>query len=275
MRFNWFLLIAIVISLLIHLCFIFFLRFTPLNQKYSDSDSKPIEISVVPKEKATKRNEAPLPVEPYTPEEEPKETTLEHDLPGGQVPKNKVPKSITPSSKTKQTDNQINLPTTKNNAVDLKPKDTKNEDIQIPPKINTNKSIFDTKEITDRIAQTKPVQPEGEDTASYNVFQEKYASYFSKFRRRVYQLWEYPSKAAARGEKGTVSVTFSILKDGSVVNIKMTQSSGYPELDREVMRVLKNIGKIPLPESYKLEQLNVDEAYFIYIMGKNYGRYLE
>ena len=55
----------------------------------------------------------------------------------------------------------------------------------------------------------------------------------------------------------------------------MLQSSGYSNLDREVMRVLKNMGKIPLPESYELEQLNVEEAFFIYSMGDDTYRYLQ
>ena len=55
----------------------------------------------------------------------------------------------------------------------------------------------------------------------------------------------------------------------------MLESSGYPNLDREVMRVIKNMAKVPLPESYELNQLNVEEAYFIYSIGGGYGRFLE
>ena len=118
------------------------------------------------------------------------------------------------------------------------------------------------------------MQPKGEDTASYNKFEERYASYFFKFKQRVYQLWDYPAQSVARGESGVVKMTFSILKDGSIVNIRMIESSGYPNLDREVMRVLKNMGKVPLPESYELNQLNIDEAYFIYTIGDDLYKYL-
>ena len=44
------------------------------------------------------------------------------------------------------------------------------------------------------IANAEKEQPKGEDSASYNVFEERYASYFAKFRRRVYQLFDYNKK---------------------------------------------------------------------------------
>lgn len=291
MQSKWLLPLAIIISLIIHLCLLLFFDLSSTGEGLEEENKEPIEIEFLP-DKKEELNNIPKTIEPYVPEDDPQETTLDHDLPGGATGGPKVPEPILPDSKPAPKPKPMPIPKPSvpifppsSEKETVIPKtdihdeevtmDTDKPDEDYNEKSMDSKSIFDTKEITDRIANRKTVQPAGEDTASYNVFQERYASYFSKFRRRVYQLWEYPQAAAARGEKGTVSVTFSILKDGSVVNIKMTQSSGYPELDREVMRVLKNIGKIPLPESYNLDQLNVDEAYFIYIMGKNYGRYLQ
>lgn len=248
MKYRNTLFIAIIISIILHigLLFLFYISHTKSDK---DKSSEPIEVSLIPKEEP--KNDLRQEEKPFDDSvTDDEETTLDHNMIGG-----------------KQQGQDKNNITDKNIIKDTKEYESKDELFDLS-------GIFNTKEITDRIAKNKPPQKEGEDTASYNEFEEKYASYFSKFRRRVYQLWRYPQSSAQRGEQGIVKVSFSILKDGSVVNIRMIKSSGYPELDREVMRVLKNIGKIPLPKSYNLEQLNIDEANFIYSIDGSIIRYI-
>ncbi len=264
MKSNKLLAVTLFLSLLLHILIMFFVKFTSeeLN-KENHPKGEPVEIEVIPKEETGNH--------PYStePETDDTETTLDHDERGGKsggksdgsiqdegaaasrdVPKNDI---VPPKVENKQEQSTLEQETTSEHKLNL----------------------YDNKEIIDRIANTKKEQPKGEDSASYNVFEERYASYFAKFRRRVYQLWEYPEVSRRKGETGVVKLSFSILKDGSIVNIRMLESSGYPNLDREVMRVIKNMAKVPLPESYELNQLNVEEAYFIYSIGGGYGRFLE
>lgn len=258
--------IAIIFSVIIHI--IFFVMFY-LSHKKSDKDidSEPIEVSLIPKE--NKSNQLQEYFNDNLTDDE--ETTLEHDR--SSAKKNNTDNNISSVNESntlnKKINENINKPKTniQEKHEDIDEKNDNNDILDLS-------GIFNTKDITDKIAMNKPPQKEGEDSASYNEFEEKYASYFSKFRRRVYQLWRYPQTSVRKGEHGIVKVSFSILKDGSIVNIKMISSSGYPDLDREVMRVLRNIGKIPLPKSYNLEQLNVDEANFIYTIGGSVIRYL-
>ena len=282
MRTKWLFLIALAVSLLIHSSLLLFLHFPFEAQERENFKNKPVEVSLLPKEKPImpQREEA-IPI-PKTSKIYPEETTLEHDLPGGKVngaakPKKRQKPVVAPEvlpetaeeNTVKQAEPVVEEP--KSNVVDDVMPLKEPKTVQEPDNIDRDLSgIFNTQDITDRIANSRQELPKGEDTASYNVFEQKYASYFGKFRERIYGIWNYPTGAAIRGESGIVRVTFSILKDGSVVNIKMTGSSGYPELDREVMRVLKNMGKIPLPSSYKLDQLNVDEANFIYVIDNKY-----
>ncbi len=297
MQSKWLFPAAIAVSLLIHLCFLLFLHLSPDQEKDKNAEDEPVEVSLIPKEKPpvpepVPRSERAVPI-PEPPETDPEETTLEHDLPGGRTKGEDKPKE-TPKPAPRPTPKPVPAPKPVPGTAG-KPAPKPAEPAVEEPKFGSEETLpvkepeitrepeserdvsglFNTRDITDRIANSKPELPKGEDTASYNAFEQKYASYFGKFRRRIYQLWQYPRNAAMRGESGVVGVTFSILKDGSVVNIKMTRSSGYPELDREVMRVLKNVGKIPLPSSYELDQLNVDEASFIYTIGGGYGRYIE
>lgn len=264
MKSNKLLAVTLFLSLLLHILILFFVKFTSeeLNAE-NHPKGEPVEIEVIPKEETGNH--------PYStePETDDTETTLDHDESGGKsggtsegsiqdggavsskdLPENDI---VPPRVENKQEQSTLEQETTSDNKLNL----------------------YDNKDIIDRIANAKKEQPKGEDSASYNVFEERYASYFAKFRRRIYQLWEYPTASIQRGETGVVKLSFSILKDGSIVNIKMQESSGYPNLDREVMRVIKNMGKVPLPESYELNQLNVEEAYFIYSIGGGYGRFLK
>ncbi|MDR2884524.1 MAG: energy transducer TonB, partial [Deferribacteraceae bacterium] len=103
--------------------------------------------------------------------------------------------------------------------------------------------------------------PPDEDKVSFNSFNTKYESYFYKFARNIYGIWEYPLESAMRGEAGIVRVSFSITKEGRLTNINMVESSGYPALDREVMRTLKNMPATPLPDSFGLNMLHIN-GYF-------------
>ena len=109
---------------------------------------------------------------------------------------------------------------------------------------------------------------EGEDEVNIEAMKFKYYSYFYKFQRLLYQVWEYPRQSIYNGEEGVVRIKFSILRDGKITNIRIVESSGYPDLDRAAVRALNTMKGIPLPESYKLNILHVDGyfAYHIYRM---------
>lgn len=225
--------LTVIVSIIIHSLLIYFIKFKEKDEQKVE-ERKPIEIEVVP------RDIPPLYDEPITDD---KETTLEHDR---EIVESKKP-----------TYNNKKLPGSKKKP-SVKPEKEDNLDSNYIPNIYANNKVIES------IANAKPAEKPGEDTASYMKFEARYASYFGKFRRRVYQIWQYPQGSRMRGETGVVHVAFSILKSGKIVNIRMLESSGYPELDREVLRVLKSIEGIPLPSSYNLNQLNVSDAYFYY-----------
>lgn len=264
MKSNKLLAITLFLSLLLHILIIFFVKFASeeLNAE-NHPKGEPVEIEVIPKGETGNH--------PYytEPETDDTETTLDHNEHGGKsggTSDGSIQGGGAASSKDLP-ENDIVPPRVQNK----QEQSTLEQETTSEHKLN----LYDHKDIIDRIANAKKEQPKGEDSASYNVFEERYASYFAKFSRRIYQLWEYPTASIQRGETGVVKLSFSILKDGSIVNIRMLETSGYPNLDREVMRVIKNMGKVPLPESYELNQLNVEEAYFIYSIGGGYGRFLK
>lgn len=57
-----------------------------------------------------------------------------------------------------------------------------------------------------------------------------------------------------------------------ISGIRVVESSGYPDLDREAVTALKKTAGVPLPESYNLNFLKVD-AYFKYVMNEGFYVY--
>jgi protein TonB len=49
------------------------------------------------------------------------------------------------------------------------------------------------------------------------------------------------------GWEGTVVVSFRLLADGSVRNVRIAESSGYPALDRGAVDAVRNASPFPRP----------------------------
>ncbi|WP_273265682.1 TonB family protein [Flexistipes sinusarabici] len=131
-------------------------------------------------------------------------------------------------------------------------------------------NIFNPSEIIQDYAEGEKKQKKGEDSVNFNSMENKYASYFYKFRRSLYQVWTYPRNSIMNNEQGRVRIQFSIQKDGSITNIRVVSSSGYPDLDRAAVDALKNMGKVPFENSFDINVLHVD-GYFYYRLG---GRFI-
>lgn len=160
------------------------------------------------------------------------------------------------TDKQSQQEEQEKSPSRKNNQTKLSKKQMEN--------------IFNPSEIIQNYAKEDKKQKEGEDSVNFNSMENKYASYFYKFRRSLYQVWTYPRNSIMNNEQGRVRIQFSIKEDGSITNIRVVSSSGYPDLDRAAVDALKNMGKVPFEDSFDLNVLHVD-GYFYYQLG---GRFI-
>jgi protein TonB len=89
-------------------------------------------------------------------------------------------------------------------------------------------------------------------------------SFFERFRRNIYNVWNYPPQAAKSREQGVCLLEIIINRDGSVQAVKPLESSGYPTLDREaVAAVYRGAPYGPLPSAYTDEKLKI-MAFFQY-----------
>lgn len=65
------------------------------------------------------------------------------------------------------------------------------------------------------------------------------------------------------GKTGTARITFKLHKDGSITDIKLTDSSGDDQLDRAAMQAVRDSAPLRLPNSFSKDWLSMRVA-FIY-----------
>lgn len=92
-------------------------------------------------------------------------------------------------------------------------------------------------------------------------------SFFQRFKNNIYGVWNYPTKAAERGEQGTSLLRVTVRRDGTVESVKLIESSGANTLDREAIRAVWTGAPYgPLPRAYEEETLTIF-AFFQYTLG--------
>ncbi len=88
------------------------------------------------------------------------------------------------------------------------------------------------------------------------------SEYFAEIKRRVKSNWQ-PSYAV---EEYTTFLTFEIQKNGQVTGLRVTQSSGSEQVDRESLAAVQNSAPFaPLPPEFPLAAMEVEFSFNIYI----------
>jgi len=94
--------------------------------------------------------------------------------------------------------------------------------------------------------------------------QKKYLSeHFAYIMKIIQDHIVYPKKARREGLTGKALVSFVVLEDGQVANIRLLRSTGYEILDVNLIKTIKDVAPFPkppkraelqMPFSYHLEQ---------------------
>ena len=100
-----------------------------------------------------------------------------------------------------------------------------------------------------------------------NMKEDLLFSFFSRFRKGIYGVWNYPQESIERREQGTALLEIIINRDGSVEDVNLLSGSEFERLNREaIAAVFKAAPYGKLPDSYPNEQLRI-KAYFHYQLG--------
>ena len=94
-------------------------------------------------------------------------------------------------------------------------------------------------------------------------------SFFQRFRNNIYNVWNYPPAAAEHHQEGTCLLKVTINhQGGTVMDVKVMESSGYKALDDEAVAAVWKGGPYgSLPRAYKEDTLNVF-AFFQYTLSQ-------
>jgi periplasmic protein TonB len=82
-------------------------------------------------------------------------------------------------------------------------------------------------------------------------------SWETAMTRHLQQYKRYPSEAQSRGEQGVVMLAFIVDRSGHVLSREIVRSSGYRELDNEVMSMIERAQPLP-PFPASMPQAKLD-----------------
>ena len=92
-------------------------------------------------------------------------------------------------------------------------------------------------------------------------------------KSRIEFYWEYPSLAARNGWQGNLKINFKINKDGSVSDVSLERSSGYPMLDDAAMTAVRLAAPFPpFPGNFTIDDLNIKGLFTYHLIGLPEGR---
>jgi len=110
-----------------------------------------------------------------------------------------------------------------------------------------------------------------EAVVDINTRDDRFFSYLRHLKVKIQGVWVYPSAAARSGIGGSLTVEFSIARNGQLLGVNLLDSSGHTILDESAMRAIKDAAPyFPFPERMRAKRLRI-KANFIYVTS-NYFR---
>ena len=92
----------------------------------------------------------------------------------------------------------------------------------------------------------------------------KYISYFNRIKQQIQQVWVYPNQAAKKKISGQITLKFEISRDGNLLGVHLTNSSGFNILDIAAIKAVKEAAPYyPFPMTIKKKKLSI-LATFVY-----------
>jgi TonB family protein len=112
-------------------------------------------------------------------------------------------------------------------------------------------------ELAEKYEKEAPTGEKGK-TLQLNTTELRYQKYLIDMKHRIEFYWEYPILAIRNGWQGKLLLDFTIKNDGTIEEIKLVKSSGYPVLDDSARTALKLAAPFPpFPEHFGIEQINI------------------
>jgi protein TonB len=99
-------------------------------------------------------------------------------------------------------------------------------------------------------------------TINLDSREDRFVDYLALVKRRVERVWVYPEEALNHGVGGELLLVFTLNKAGSLINVRLVQSSGFPILDEEALRAVKLAAPYdPFPPQMGEEAWNIAASF--------------
>jgi len=153
--------------------------------------------------------------------------------------------------------------------VKIKPKPKPKKKVKPKPKIDNKKVALakkqkeirakkraDDKKRKEQIAQKK--REEAKNRKERQRLSRIKKSYVNNIRAKMQKFQRYPLISKARKEQGTVLISFTVHKNGSITNIKINKSSGFKRLDKAALKIFRKMGTgFNIPSDLKDKKMNL------------------
>lgn len=101
-----------------------------------------------------------------------------------------------------------------------------------------------------------------QETISLDTKDKRYVSYTRVIKKRLSTYWGYPRKAKDQLMEGKSRVLFSLSKDGRLIAVSVTGSSGHELLDQEGVDTIRRAAPFPaFPDSITVGRLNINVSF--------------
>ena len=90
--------------------------------------------------------------------------------------------------------------------------------------------------------------------------------YLDRLRRHIRRFMAYPQAAKKQKQQGEVVVTVLLRRDGTVLDARVAQSSGFPMLDDAAVKAVRDSSKVPpFPDQYPKAEGSIDLPFEFHI----------
>ena len=103
---------------------------------------------------------------------------------------------------------------------------------------------------------------------TFSTHDMQYYGYMERLKEKIEGVWVYPREAIEKRLYGALEIQFTILKNGSLGDIRVVRTSGYPLLDEAALKALKDGQPYwPLPDEWGKKSFTVDGHFLYTFMG--------
>ena len=108
------------------------------------------------------------------------------------------------------------------------------------------------------ITETYEVAPATSAVSDNTRFTDLKALYKAELRAKIDQLKTYPSMSKRLGHQGEVVVGFTLLADGSIINVRIDSESRFDALNKSALATVKSVKKFkPIPKDFGVTKMDL------------------